>query len=97
MHDEFANGCNANQSFVGDNSAINCLQCGAEDQFARLDDLIADLTDTMPEPLSVFLVTNFKVYQVKLDLINNLGYLSLSSYVSQGSCTICEIVALVGW
>ena len=91
MHDKFANGHNANPSFTGDNSAINRLQSGAEDQFASLDDLLADLTDTMPEALSEFLVTNFKVDQVKLDLINNLGYLSLSSYVSQGSCTIREI------
>ena len=61
MHDEFANGHNANQSFVGNNSVINCLQYGAEDHFASLDDLLADMTDTMPEPLSDFLVTNFKV------------------------------------
>ena len=50
----------------------------------------------MPDALSAFLVTNFKVDQVKLDLINNLGYLSLSSYVSQGSCSIRDIVALAG-
>ena len=89
MNDEFANGHNVNPSFIGDNSAINRLQYGAEDQFASLDDLLADLTDTMPDALSAFLVTNFKVDQVKLDLINNLGYLSLSSYVSQRSCNIC--------
>ena len=82
MHDKFANGHNVNPSFAGDNSAINRLQSGAEDQFASLGDLLADLSDTMLEPLSAFLVTNFKVDRAKLDLINNLGYLSLSSYVS---------------
>ena len=86
-----------NRTSWGGNSAIQRIQPGADSHFHSLDTLLQDMVGVpFPTPIADFLDANFKLNKDQQDLLLDLNYNSLESFVVYGALSVCDHIATVG-
>ena len=85
-----------NEAPDDDVSAIRRLQEGANEQFASLDNLLDGMFEPIPQPIASFIDNHISLDNTKMELLSNLGYDSLASFVRSGALSVRDMVSLVG-
>ena len=77
-----------NEAPDDDVSAIRRLQEGANEQFASLDNLLDGMFEPIPQPIASFIDNHISLDNTKMELLSNLGYDSLASFVRSGALSV---------
>ena len=79
----------------GDNSVIHWITTQHDERFASLDELVNEMTETMPMMLSTFLWFNFWLANFQLDCLTFLDFTTIESYIVYGALDIRDMIATV--
>ena len=82
-------------SYNEDNSAIRRIEDSRVADFATLDDLLADVTEAMSAPIADCIKLIFKFAPQQIDLMTNLGFCTLESFIVYGALSVRDMVLTV--
>ena len=76
--------------------AIQRIQEAQRGHFDSLDELLADMTEAIPLPITNFLRLHFRLKHNHIDLLTYLGFNTLDSFLVYNALSVGDFVATIG-